>query len=309
MSGGPITRHGKTQFSSASEVTDALKKNVIVSYYNNNQSSQKSVPGSLYTSFKGGAANMYGSPVNVSGYVPSTSIGYYSYNVTEGPQRYAPWSYVTISMATASGTTDTYVQRIYNLSSPANPTNGRVYSTTGYISNVYCSTIYHSDRYFAYGFFGLSRNPSGAGNNGNSLDYGFCFNGKNDVHVIELGVTKTDPINNWGYDGSDTFSITYDGSNVNYYYTSNYAFNTDPASNIRTVAVAPGSPLYLYAIPSYYGSQNYFSNITLGPFGLATITVTASYTYTNNFVQSGVLGEKATPNMNVASKAVINNPQ
>lgn len=74
MSGGPITERGKTQFSSASEVTAARKKNVIVGYYNNNQSSQKSVPGSLYTSFLGGIKNIYGSPVNISAYRPSFSV-------------------------------------------------------------------------------------------------------------------------------------------------------------------------------------------------------------------------------------------
>ena len=71
MSGGPIVKRGKTQFSSASEVTAARKKNVTVGYYNNNPSSQKAVPGSLYTSFLGGIKNVYGSPVNISAYTPS----------------------------------------------------------------------------------------------------------------------------------------------------------------------------------------------------------------------------------------------
>ena len=294
MSGGPITRHGKTQFSSASEVTDALKKNVIVSYYNNNQSSQKSVPGSLYTAFKGGATNVYGSPINVSGYVLGTSIGYYQSNSLLPPTpAFAPWNYVTISMSPASGTITT--SGTFTSTQVGNSlTTTQVYSSTGYVSNVYCSTQYNGVSGFEYGYFGLSRNPSAA-ISGASLNFGFLFNGTGDVRIIELNVTKTSAVS---WTSNDVFKITYDGTNVNYFCN---------ATNLRSVSAATGTPLYLDAIPFTAGNQ--FVNLTLGTFASSTINVTVSYTYTNNFVQSGVLGEKQTPNMNVKSRADMNNPQ
>jgi hypothetical protein len=294
MSGGPITDRGKTQFSSASEVIAARRKNVIVSYYNNNQSSQKSVPGSLYTSFKGGATNVYGSPINVSGYVPSTAIGYYQSNALLPPTTaFAPWNYVTISMSPASGTITT--SGTFTSTQVGNSlTTTQVYSSTGYVSNVYCSTQYKGVTGFEYGYFGLSRNPSAA-INGATIDFGFVFNGDADVRVVELSLSKT-TTRSWT--SNDVFKITYDGTNVNYFCN---------VTNIRSVSAAPGTPLYLNAIPFTAGNQ--FVNLTLGTFASSTITVNVSYTYTNNFVQSGVLGEKQTPNMNVKSRADMNNPQ
>jgi hypothetical protein len=173
-------------------------------------------------------------------------------------------------------------------------TAAQVYSSTGYVSNVYCSTQYKGLTALEYGYFGLSRNPSAA-ISGASINFGFAFNGSNDVRPIELGVLQG-LSSSWS--SNDVFKITYDGTNINYYCN---------ATNIRTVPATPGTPMYLDAIPLSGGNQ--FVNLALGTFIPSTVAVTVSYTYANNFLQSGVLGEKATNNMFVASKAYMNNPQ
>jgi hypothetical protein len=299
LEGGPIVKRGKTQFSSASEVTAALKKNAIVGYYNNAQSSQKSVPGSLYTSFLGGTKNVYGSPLNISGYrSPIGTIFNYSTTSVPASSNFASWNYVTVSMTPASGTLTT--SGTFTSTQSGNGLYAaQVYSSTGYVSNVYCSTQYKTPGGSGYGYFGLSRNPSAGGVDGASINYGFYFNGAADVHMFELTINPVGTFTS-AWTSNDVFKITYDGSNVNYFCN---------ATNLRTVAAAPGTPLYVDAIPYVNGAQ--FVNLTLGTFASASsLIVTTSYSYTYGFVQSGgVLGEKKTPNMNVASDAVVNNPQ
>lgn len=278
LAGGPIIERGKTQFSSASEVTAARKKNVIVGYYNNNQSSQKSVPGSLYTAFKGGVRNLYGSPMNISGYTPSfsvnipqpsvvttlssggltpgtTVVGVTTTVVTTASSTafgVGPISYTyvsTISISPASGTASSGgLTFVSSGSLPSGNFNSYgVIGTTPLTTAAFVS--FNMSPVSAYPnlvIVGLTTSPgsfTAAGGNSTCIDYGICPGGDGVLGVNSLRLYSKGGGNGFANiaatrTSTDVYAVAYDGVNTVNFY-SNSTIIYSMAKTHGTTALVP----------------------------------------------------------------------
>ncbi len=149
-----------------------------------------------------------------------------------------------------------------NLSGVSNPSTGtftktaataawdsQVYSSEGYIKNVYCAA--RASQTNAYIMFGLNNDPTTDGSYG-SLDYAWYFR-DGTVEIYEGGGL----VSNYGaYTTSTVLSVTYDGSNVQYW--------KDGVIQ-RTVARSTGNPLYFDT--SFLTQNASLNNVQFGPIG------------------------------------------
>jgi hypothetical protein len=149
-----------------------------------------------------------------------------------------------------------------NLSGVSNPSTGtftktaataawdsQVYSSEGYIKNVYCAS--RASQTTGHIMFGLNSDPTTDANN-SSLDYAWYFR-DGTVEIYESGGL----VANFGsYTTSTVLSLTYDGSNVQYW--------KDGVIQ-RTVARSTGNPLYFDT--SFLTQNASLNNVQFGPIG------------------------------------------
>jgi hypothetical protein len=132
----------------------------------------------------------------------------------------------------------------------ANVWNGQVYSSEGYTKNVYCAA--RASQTNGNIMFGLNNDPATDGNY-TSLDYAWYFLDNATLMIYENGVQGA----SYGtYTTSTVLSITYDGSNVQYW--------KDGVIQ-RTVARSTGNPLYFDT--SFYTLSSSLNSVQFGPIG------------------------------------------
>ena len=132
----------------------------------------------------------------------------------------------------------------------ANVWNGQVYSSEGYTKNVYCAA--RASQTNGHIMFGLNSDPATDGNY-TSLDYAWYFLDSAILVIYENGVQ----VASYGaYTTSTVLSITYDGSNVQYW--------KDGVIQ-RTVARSTGNPLYFDT--SFYTLSSSLNSVQFGPIG------------------------------------------
>ena len=139
----------------------------------------------------------------------------------------------------------------YTKSSGSNTAwDGQVYSSEGYIKNVYCSA--KASQTTGFVMFGLNSDPSTDGNY-TSLDYAWFFDQNGVLTIYESGAL----VNSYGtYTTSTVLAITYDGTNIRYW--------KDGVLQ-RTVARATGNPLYFDS--SFYNLNASINSVQFGPIG------------------------------------------
>jgi hypothetical protein len=132
----------------------------------------------------------------------------------------------------------------------ANVWNGQVYSSEGYTKNVYCAA--RASQINGNLMFGLNNDPATDGNY-SSLDYAWYFLDNATLMIYENGAQGA----SYGaYTTSTVLSITYDGSNVQYW--------KDGVIQ-RTVARSTGNPLYFDT--SFYTLSSSLNSVQFGPIG------------------------------------------
>ena len=132
----------------------------------------------------------------------------------------------------------------------ANVWNGQVYSSEGYTKNVYCAA--RASQTNGNIMFGLNSDPATDGNY-TSLDYAWYFLDNATLMIYENGAQGA----SYGaYTTSTVLSITYDGSNVQYW--------KDGVIQ-RTVARSTGNPLYFDT--SFYTLSSSLNSVQFGPIG------------------------------------------
>jgi len=132
----------------------------------------------------------------------------------------------------------------------ANTWDGQVYSSEGYTKNVYCAA--RASQTNGYIMFGLNSDPTTNADYG-TLDYAWYFRNDGILQIYESGGAGS----TYGaYTTSTVLSITYDGSNVQYW--------KDGVIQ-RTVARSTGNPLYFDT--SFYNLNAAINNVQFGPIG------------------------------------------
>jgi hypothetical protein len=132
----------------------------------------------------------------------------------------------------------------------ANVWNGQVYSSEGYTKNVYCAA--RASQTNGHIMFGLNNDPITDGNY-SSLDYAWYFLDNATLMIYENNAQ----VATYGtYTTSTVLSITYDGSNVQYW--------KDGVIQ-RTVARSTGNPLYFDT--SFYTLSSSLNSVQFGPIG------------------------------------------
>jgi len=132
----------------------------------------------------------------------------------------------------------------------ANTWDGQVYSSEGYTKNVYCAA--RASQTNGYIMFGLNSDPTTNADYG-TLDYAWYFRNDGILQIYESGGAGS----TYGaYTTSTVLSITYDGSNVQYW--------KDGVIQ-RTVARSTGNPLYFDT--SFYTLSSSLNSVQFGPIG------------------------------------------
>ena len=177
----------------------------------------------------------------------------------------------------------------YTKSSGSNTAwDGQVYSSEGYIKNVYCSA--KASQTTGFVMFGLNSDPSTDGNY-TSLDYAWFFDQNGVLTIYESGVL----VNSYGtYTTSTVLAITYDGTNIRYW--------KDGVLQ-RTVARATGNPLYFDS--SFYNLNASINSVQFGPIG-QPFGISGTSGYLPKFTSQQTLGNS---NVNVDSNAMYVNGQ
>jgi collagen type VII alpha len=132
--------------------------------------------------------------------------------------------------------------------------DGQVYSSQGYVRGCYASWTAAATGVVL--FCGLNSDPTTDASY-TSLDYAFFCN----AGTWSIWESGSQVVTGSTYAYSDSFFITYDGSNVRYYTTISGTTTLQ-----RTVARAIGSPLYLdSSFYTVYGAG--ITNVAFGPMG------------------------------------------